>query len=149
MDHEPLHDRKNNHRRLLETVQQLQWSQAATTICLIYSTTRQVVRRPREFILFYATDCFMAEFAEAQSFYVIAIVIAIMYSNTQGVSFNGAANYISVILNQKMVFSIAFFASLPILITQFCLFRIRMDSIYSFLFSTTALVLANVTTTSL
>lgn len=96
----------------------------------------------------HATSCFMAEFAEAQNFYVIAIVVAIIYSETQGANFNSASNLESVRLNQDMTFKIAFCVSLPILIIQICLFRMSMDSFYSLVFSTTAIVLSGVPATS-
>lgn len=98
---------------------------------------------------FHATNCFMTEFAEAQCFYVIALTIAIIYSDTQGATFNSTVNYQSIFLNQDMGFSIVFCASTPILIVQFCLIRIFMDSIYNLIFSTTALVLSGVTAISL
>lgn len=97
---------------------------------------------------FHATNCFAMEFAEAQCFYAIAILVAIIYSDTQGAKFNGAANYDSVRLNQEIAFLITFCASVPILIIQLCLFRMSMDSTYSLVFSTAALVLSGVPATS-
>lgn len=97
---------------------------------------------------FHATNCFAVEFAEAQCFYAIAILVAIIYSDTQGAKFNGAANYDSVDLNQEIAHFIAFCASIPILIIQLCLFRMSMDSTYSLVFSTAALVLSVVPATS-
>lgn len=96
----------------------------------------------------YATTSFMAEFSEAQSFYVIAITAAAIYGHSQGAILNGADNYPSLTLNQNITSSIVFCAFLPVLIVQICLQQVSMDSLYSLIFSTTAILLAGAASTS-
>lgn len=96
----------------------------------------------------HATASFMAEFSEAQSFYVIAITSAVIYVHSQGAIFNGAVNYPSLILNQNITASIVFCAFLPVIIIQISLRRVSMDSLYSLIFSTTAVLLSGAASTS-
>lgn len=95
----------------------------------------------------HATNSFMVDFAEAQFFYVIAIAVAVIYADSQGAIFNGADNYPSVVLNQSITGFIIYSAYQPIIIVQLSIHRVSMDSIYTLVFSTTALVLAAVAAT--
>ncbi|KAG9250697.1 uncharacterized protein F5Z01DRAFT_753379 [Emericellopsis atlantica] len=90
----------------------------------------------------HATFSFAADFSEAQSFFVITIAIAIIYGDNQDASFNGAHNWLSVNLNRHNAFSLSWYTPIPITITQVVLGLTAMDSIYSLVLSTTAMVLA-------
>lgn len=99
--------------------------------------------------LFYSTACFLADFHEAQCFFITAVSIALVYSNNQSASFNSAENWQSLGINQDHIQAITSAGALPLILTQLSLHRLGMDSIYSLVCSTTALIVTAVSVTQL
>jgi hypothetical protein len=95
----------------------------------------------------HATRSFAADFSEAQSFFVIVVAVALIYADSQGVSFQGADNWLSVRLNQQTGSLISLYSSLPTVLVQVALGLTSMDSVYSLVLTTAAMVLAGVAST--
>ncbi|KAF5017346.1 hypothetical protein F66182_10735, partial [Fusarium sp. NRRL 66182] len=90
----------------------------------------------------HATSTFLAEFHEAQCFFVVAIEIALLTASTRSAIFTGAENWQSLTWNQDSVQFLAGMGAWPIILGQLTLRRAQLDSMYYLFLSTLALTLA-------
>ncbi|KAM0543653.1 hypothetical protein ACHAO7_009275 [Fusarium culmorum] len=94
--------------------------------------------------LAHATSTFLAEFHEAQCFFVAAIEIALVNANSRPAVFTGADNWQSLLWNRDSVRFLAGMGVWPIILGQISLRRAQLNSMYYLLLSTIAVVLAGI-----
>ena len=94
---------------------------------------KSILSRIEESKIADATTNLLVEFQEAQSFFVLAIQIALLYATLQGISFINATSMSGYIANQQWIRESALFVLFPVILTQINLRRMGRDSIYSYL----------------
>ena len=99
----------------------------------------------------HATICFLADFHEAQCFFVIVMSIAIIHAqDQQSAVFSGSDSWESLILNQKLLSILNAIGPLPLMLTQLALYSSQSKlSVYSLLCSTLAVIMAGVSSTQM
>lgn len=95
-----------------------------------------------------STGTFLAEFQEAQCFFVVAIQAVVLYANYKPANFTNAENVQDLFTNYNIARRLYSMQVWPIILTQISLRRVRLDSIYTLVLSSLALVLAAITRTS-
>lgn len=98
--------------------------------------------RLRQSNFFYSTASFVADFHEAQCYFIIAVSIALIRASTQSAGFNGADNWNSLVYSRSCVEITAVAGVVPVVLTQFTLSYLGMDSVYSLLCLTLTLVMS-------
>lgn len=90
-----------------------------------------------------STVAFLADLQEAQCFFIIAAQIAILFANvSQTADFNGVDSWDGLVLNWIFIQYLANVGALPIIITQVSLCHLRIDSVYTLVLSTVAILLS-------
>ncbi|KAK5988400.1 hypothetical protein PT974_12554 [Cladobotryum mycophilum] len=88
------------------------------------------------------TSTFLVDFQEAQCFFVLSIQIALLFAKSQTADFIGVDNWQSLVDTRTAVDLLASAGALPIVLTQIGLQKLGLDSIYTHLLCTTAVVFA-------
>jgi hypothetical protein len=90
----------------------------------------------------HATASLIADFHEAQCFFIFATSIAVLFANRQTATFNGAENWASLELSKQLIASIGPIGVLCVMLTQITLHRLNMNSMFSLVCSFTVLITA-------
>jgi hypothetical protein len=86
---------------------------------------------------------FLEDFQDAQCFFVLAVQVALFYATSQSVDFQSSDSMASLYANDVALKMLSVTGKMPVFLTQACLFRAHLDSVYSLLLSTTAYILAS------
>jgi hypothetical protein len=87
----------------------------------------------------HATASIVADFHEAQCFFVAATSIAVIYAGqTGGAQFSGSEDWASLVLNENLASALGRQGIISVALTQLILVRLSMDSDYALLCSTLA-----------
>ena len=100
--------------------------------------------RLRKSNFFYSTASFVADFHEAQCYFIIAVSIALIHAQHQSASFNGTNNWHSLTINQYYIGTISSAGSIPPILTQLTLHHLGMDSVYSLSCLTLTYIMATI-----
>lgn len=90
----------------------------------------------------HATASLIADFHEAQCFFIFATSIAVLFANRRPATFNDAENWASLELSKQLIASIGPVGVLSVMLTQITLHRLNMNSMFSLVCSFTVLITA-------
>jgi hypothetical protein len=94
----------------------------------------------------HATYTLLAEFQEAQCFFMMAIHASLLYTNSQPVEINGASSLQSWLRNQQRSRSLEIMGSIPVILIQLVLSRVQSHDYYSLMLTIVVEILASVAT---
>lgn len=94
----------------------------------------------------HATYTLLAEFQEAQCFFMMAIHASLLYTNSQPVEINGANSLQSWLRNQQRSRSLEIMGSIPVALIQLVLSRVQPHDYYSLILTIIVGILASVAT---
>lgn len=97
--------------------------------------------------LVYATSTFLVEFHEAQCFFVTSIEIALLYAKSRPLP-GGSENLETLYQFRDLIRLVGSTGALSVIISQTCLYRARLNSVYYAVLSTITLALAIATVTT-
>lgn len=92
----------------------------------------------------YATSTLLVEFQEAQCFFIMAIAIAQLYSNSQNAVFNDIHNWASLEYQQTSIRASMRAGMLSVALTQSLLFHVQLSSVYTLFAASVAVILVNI-----
>lgn len=93
--------------------------------------------------LTHASSTLLAEFQEAQCFFVVAVAVAQLFANYQNADFNDTDGLASLIFQHNSVITLAAVGMQSTVLTQAGLRHARLMSVYSLVWTTSAVVLAS------
>lgn len=135
----------NNIHRVLSRVRHPRRGPVGDNLITIYPRFGPQLERLAESNLSHATSSLLADFQDAQCFFVAAVSIAVIYTTqTRSAQFTGAGDWGSMIQSQRFASQLGKAGLISIVLTLWSLQRRSMDSVYILLCSTIAGALAAV-----